>query len=125
MSKILAKDCCLIASGKGGVGKSTVSVNLAIALARQGKSVGLLDADLYGPSVPIMTGLRGLTPKVLEDCSNKVLPLNKFGVQIISIGFFVEESRPLIWRGPMLHGTLNKLVQDVEWGELDYLLVDW
>lgn len=115
-----------IGSGKGGVGKSTVAVNLAVALAQQGLKVGLLDADVYGPSIPIMLGLRRLSPKIerLPTGEEKVLPFNKFGIQVISLGFFVEEARSIIWRGPMLHGTLQKMLQDVVWGELDLLVVD-
>ncbi len=115
-----------IGSGKGGVGKSTVAVNLAIALAQQGLKVGLLDADVYGPSIPIMLGLRRLSPRIerLPSGENKIVPLTKFGLQILSLGFFIEEARSIIWRGPMLHGTLQKMLQDVMWGELDLLLVD-
>lgn len=115
-----------IGSGKGGVGKSTVAVNLAVALAQQGLKVGLLDADVYGPSVPIMLGLRRLSPRLtrLPNGEEKVVPFNKFGVQVISLGFFIEEARSIIWRGPMLHGTLQKMLEGVAWGELDLLLVD-
>jgi ATP-binding protein involved in chromosome partitioning len=115
-----------IGSGKGGVGKSTVAVNLSVALAQQGLKVGLLDADVYGPSIPIMLGLRRLSPKIerMPTGGEKVLPFTKFGIQVISLGFFVEEARSIIWRGPMLHGTLQKLLQDVLWGELDLLVVD-
>lgn len=115
-----------IGSGKGGVGKSTVAVNLAIALAQQGLKVGLLDADVYGPSIPIMLGLRRLSPRIehLPSGEDKIVPLAKFGIQILSAGFFIEEARSIIWRGPMLHGTLQKMVQDVMWGELDLLLID-
>lgn len=113
-------------SGKGGVGKSTVAVNLAVALASQGHRVGLLDADLYGPSIPIMLGLRRLSPRSTKDPAGKemILPLEKFGIKTLSIGFFVEESRAVVWRGPMLHGILNKLVHEVDWGGLDILLID-
>lgn len=115
-----------IGSGKGGVGKSTVTVNLAVALAQQGLKIGLLDADIYGPSIPIMLGLRRLTPRTerLPSGEEKVLPFTKFGVQVISLGFFVEEAHSIIWRGPMLHGALQKMLQGVIWGELDLLLVD-
>lgn len=116
----------LIGSGKGGVGKSTVAVNLAIACAQQGLKVGLLDADVYGPSIPIMLGLRRLSPRIdrLPDGSEKIIPHTKFGIQTISLGFFVEEARSVIWRGPMLHGTLQKMLVNVMWGELDLLFVD-
>jgi ATP-binding protein involved in chromosome partitioning len=116
----------VIGSGKGGVGKSTIAVNFAIALAQQGLKVGLLDADVYGPSIPIMLGLRRLSPQVqrFADGKEKVIPFTKYGVKAISIGFFIEEARSVMWRGPILHGTLNKMLFDVEWGELDLLLID-
>lgn len=115
-----------IGSGKGGVGKSTVAVNLSIALAQQGLKIGLLDADLYGPSIPIMCGLRRLSPCIERQPSGKefVVPFTKFGIHIISLGFFIEEARSMIWRGPLLHGTLKKMLQDVAWGNLDLLLID-
>lgn len=109
-----------IASGKGGVGKSTVSVNLAIALARLGKKVGLIDADIYGFSVPDMMGIEQ-RPTVEND---RIIPVDRFGVKVISMGFFVEDNAPVIWRGPMLGKMLTSFFQEVEWGELDYLLLD-
>ncbi|WP_188207955.1 Mrp/NBP35 family ATP-binding protein [Alkalibacillus aidingensis] len=109
-----------IASGKGGVGKSTVTVNLAIALARLGKKVGIVDADIYGFSVPDMMGIEN-RPQVR---GKKIIPVERFGVQVISMGFFVEDNSPIIWRGPMLGKMLTSFFQEVEWGDLDYLLLD-
>lgn len=109
-----------IASGKGGVGKSTVSVNLAVALARLGKKVGLIDADIYGFSVPDMMGVTDL-PVVKE---NRIIPVERLGVKVISMGFFVEDNAPVVWRGPMLGKALDQFFRDVEWGDLDYLLLD-
>ncbi|MDQ0216165.1 ATP-binding protein involved in chromosome partitioning [Oikeobacillus pervagus] len=109
-----------IASGKGGVGKSTVSVNLAVALARLGKKVGLIDADIYGFSVPDMMGITK-RPVVRGE---KIFPVDRFGVKVISMGFFVEDNAPVIWRGPMLGKMLNNFFSEVEWGDLDYLLLD-
>lgn len=116
----------VIASGKGGVGKSTVAVNLSVALSKRGVKVGLLDADIYGPSIPIMLGLRRLTPPIIRDAEgvSRVVPFTKFGIQSISIGYFLEESQSLLWRGPMLHGALQKMIAEVDWGELDLLIVD-
>lgn len=109
-----------VASGKGGVGKSTVTVNLAVALARKGKRVGIIDADIYGFSVPDMMGIEE-RPAVVND---RVIPIEKFGVQVMSMGFFVEDNSPIVWRGPMLGKMLRNFFQEIEWGELDYLLLD-
>ncbi len=109
-----------ISSGKGGVGKSTVSVNLAVALAKTGASVGLLDADIYGPNIPLMMGIKSPpAPK-----GEKISPAENHGVRFISMAFFVPEDTPMIWRGPMVHGAIQQLIRDVAWGELDFLLVD-
>ena len=114
-----------VASGKGGVGKSTVAVNLAVALARLGFKVGLVDADVYGPSVPTMTGTEGQMPMAEEiDGKEEIIPLEKYGVKWMSIGYFAKRGQALIWRGPMASTALKQLVLQVKWGELDYLLVD-
>jgi ATP-binding protein involved in chromosome partitioning len=109
-----------IASGKGGVGKSTVTVNLAVALARQGKRVGLIDSDIYGFSVPDMMGIEERPDQI----GDKIKPVERFGVKVISMGFFVEDNSPIVWRGPMLGKMLRNFFAEVEWGELDYLLLD-
>jgi ATP-binding protein involved in chromosome partitioning len=110
-----------VASGKGGVGKSTVAVNVAVALAQSGARVGLLDADIYGPSIPIMLGLRQSRPEVR---AGKLVPLERFGVRMMSIGFIAGEETPVIWRGPMVSKLVQQFLADVDWGELDYLIVD-
>ncbi|MEZ4751665.1 MAG: Mrp/NBP35 family ATP-binding protein [Bdellovibrionota bacterium] len=109
-----------VASGKGGVGKSTVAINLAVALAAQGKRVGLLDADIYGPSLPTMMGITGRP----ENESGKLVPLERHGVRLMSIGFVVPQDQPVVWRGPMVHGALTQFMTQVQWGDLDYLLID-
>ena len=115
-----------IASGKGGVGKSTVSTNLAIALAKAGYKVGLTDADVYGPSIPKMTGTEGMIPEAeqTENGGELILPIEKFGVKWMSIGYFATPEQALIWRGPMACNALKQMVLQVKWGELDYLLID-
>jgi ATP-binding protein involved in chromosome partitioning len=118
------KNTIAVASGKGGVGKSTVAVNLAVALAKNGAKVGLIDADVYGPSIPLMLGLTE-KPKVYQaENSVKMLPLEKFGVKLMSIGLLVDENSPVIWRGPMASGAVKQFMSDVDWGELDYLIFD-
>ncbi|MEC7840379.1 MAG: Mrp/NBP35 family ATP-binding protein [Chlamydiota bacterium] len=124
--KQLAQNTLFVGSGKGGVGKSTISINLSVALSQKGFNVGIFDADLYGPSIPIMLGLRSLSPQISKTLDGKevVIPFTKFGIKALSLGFFVEESRSIVWRGPVLHNTLGKMINDTEWGELDYLIVD-
>ncbi len=119
------KNIVAVASGKGGVGKSTVAVNLAVALARKGLAVGLLDADIFGPSGPKMLGLEGCKPTMMkEDDLELIQPVEGFGVKHLSVGFFVEANSALIWRGPMASNALKQLIHQEAWGELDFLLVD-
>ncbi len=114
-----------IASGKGGVGKSTVAVNLACALARLGYRVGLADADVYGPSVPVMTGTEGEQPEAVQEGEQElIIPLQKYGVEWMSIGYFAEKGQALIWRGPMACNALKQMILQVAWGPLDFLLID-
>jgi ATP-binding protein involved in chromosome partitioning len=115
------RQCIAVASGKGGVGKSTVTVNLAVALAQEGARVGLMDADVYGPSVPMMMGLQDERPMTRD---SKIVPIRRFGVGTMSLGYLLEEGQAVLWRGPMVAGTVKQLLADVDWGELDYLLVD-
>lgn len=124
--KAPARFTILVGSGKGGVGKSTVAVNLAIALAKAGYSAGLLDADVYGPSLPVMMGLRRLTPQhfVNAEGSEKIHPFTKYGIQSMSVGFFIEEAKSILWRGPLLHGILRKMLIEVAWQPMDFLIVD-
>jgi len=110
-----------VASGKGGVGKSTVAVNLALALRASGASVGLMDADVYGPSLPLLTGAAD-RPRTTPD--RKILPLEQDGLKLMSMGFFLTDDSPVIWRGPMVHGLIRQFLTDVQWGELDYLVID-
>ena len=115
------KHIVAVASGKGGVGKSTVAVNLAVALAQRGRKVGIMDSDIYGPSIPLMMHVNG---RPIANEQKKILPLRAFGVECMSIGFLVDEKEPIIWRGPMVLGVVNQFLKDVDWGELDYLIVD-
>jgi ATP-binding protein involved in chromosome partitioning len=120
------KNIIAVVSGKGGVGKSTVSANLALALAETGASVGLMDADIYGPSVPIMFGVRGQRP-MMKDMGNgkgMIVPLERFGLKLISIGLLVDDKNAVVWRGPMASSAIKQFITDVDWGELDYLVID-
>lgn len=119
------KNIIAVASGKGGVGKSTVAVNLAVALASEGYKVGILDADIYGPSVPIMFGVEGDRPAIEKiDGKDMIIPIEKHGVKILSIGFFVDQKDALVWRGPMATSALKQLMSDCNWEELDFLVLD-
>jgi ATP-binding protein involved in chromosome partitioning len=119
------KNIIAVVSGKGGVGKSTVSANLALALAAGGAKVGLMDADIYGPSVPIMFGVRGQRPLMKDDNGKGIiLPLEKYGIKLMSIGLLVDEKDAVVWRGPMASSAIRQFITDVDWGELDYLVID-
>lgn len=119
------KNIIAVVSGKGGVGKSTISANLALALAEGGASVGLMDADIYGPSVPIMFGVRGARPMMKEvNGKGMIVPLDKFGIKLMSIGLLVDEKNAVVWRGPMASSAIRQFVTEVDWGELDYLVID-
>jgi ATP-binding protein involved in chromosome partitioning len=119
------KNIIAVASGKGGVGKSTVSVNLALALSKTGARVGLIDADIYGPSIPIMFGLENQRPKATqENGKTRIEPIEKYGIKLLSIGFFTDPNQPVPWRGPMVSTAVKQLFNDADWGELDYLVVD-
>src|SRR5882724_3345633 len=114
------KNVIAVGAGKGGVGKTTVAVNLAIALAKCGSRVGMIDGDIYGPNVPLMLGIK----TQLTTDGQKILPAEKFGLQVISMGFMTGDDAPIIWRGPMLHGALQQFFRDARWKDLDYLIVD-
>jgi ATP-binding protein involved in chromosome partitioning len=120
------RNIILVSSGKGGVGKSTVASNLAIALAADGAKVGLIDADIYGPSVPTMFGLIDAKPNARETAEGKtlILPIEKYGIKLLSLGFFADPNQPVPWRGPMASNAIKQLFNDADWGELDYLIVD-
>ena len=122
LGKSKIKTLIAVASGKGGVGKSTISVNLAVLLAKMGAKVGLMDADVYGPNVPLMMGVDQLPPQPPN--ATGIVPAEAYKVKMISIGFMVPPDKPIVWRGPMLHSAMQQFVRDVEWGELDYLIVD-
>ena len=109
-----------VGSGKGGVGKTTVAVNLALALRQTGQSVGLMDADVYGPNVPLMLGLEGPATAI----GDRIQPLEKFGIKVMSMGFLSPGDKPLIWRGPMLHSVMQQFLRGVDWGDLEYLIID-
>src|SRR5258708_4815238 len=113
------KNVVAVASGKGGVGKSTVAANLALALKQSGAKVGLMDADIYGPSVPIMMGIAGVV-----DQQTTALPLEKFGIKLMSMGFIVPANQAVIWRGPMVHRAITQFLSDLDWGQLDFLVID-
>ena len=114
------KNLIAVGSGKGGVGKTTVSVNLAVGLAALGHKTGLMDADVYGPNVPLMMGINQ-TPMALGD---RIQPLEQYGVRLMSMGFLSPGDKPLVWRGPMLHSVIQQFLRGVDWGELDYLVID-
>ncbi|MCL4730226.1 MAG: ATP-binding protein, partial [Planctomycetes bacterium] len=116
------RNVIFVGSGKGGVGKSTVACNLALAMARTGAAVGLLDADIYGPSLPTMFGIRNEQPTARDDTT--IVPLRRLGMKLMSMGFLLEEGQPVIWRGPMLDSALGQFLGQVDWGDLDYLVVD-
>lgn len=120
------RNIIVVASGKGGVGKSTVSANLALGLSKKGARVGLIDADIYGPSIPIMFGVEGARPSGSQgpDGKTRIEPIEKFGIKMLSIGFFTDPNQPVPWRGPMVSTAVKQLFNDADWGELDYLIVD-
>ena len=120
LSKI--RHIVVVASGKGGVGKSTTAVNLALALQRQGCKVGLFDADIYGPSQPMMLGVTGRRPQIINN--NQMDPITAHGIKVNSVGFLVDENQAMVWRGPMVVGAFNQILNDTLWGELDYLVID-
>ncbi|MDQ2720833.1 MAG: Mrp/NBP35 family ATP-binding protein [Bacteroidota bacterium] len=119
------KNIIAVVSGKGGVGKSTIASNLALAIAESGAKVGLMDADIYGPSVHIMFGVRGERPVMRDvDGKGKIVPIDRYGIKLMSIGLLVDEKQAVVWRGPMVSSAIRQFVSDVDWGELDYLIID-
>jgi ATP-binding protein involved in chromosome partitioning len=120
------RNIIVVASGKGGVGKSTVAANLAIALARNGMKTALVDADIFGPTIPTMFGIENARPDVSAIGDKEMIfPIEKYGIKIISIGFFIDRSQSLIWRGPMASNALSQLFEDTQWGEVDYMIIDF
>jgi len=120
------RNIIVVASGKGGVGKSTVAANLAISLARNGMKTALVDADIFGPSIPTMFGLENARPDVTANGNKEMIfPIEKFGIKIISIGFFIDRNQSLIWRGPMAANAVKQLFEDTQWGEIDYMIIDF
>ena len=122
LAPIKIKSVIAVASGKGGVGKSTIAVNIAVALAESGAKVGLMDADVYGPNIPTMMGIGG--QKIQPNQGQRMTPIEAYGVKIISIGLMVPADQPVVWRGPMLHAAVRQFIHDVDWGEIDYLVID-
>ena len=120
------KHIIAISSGKGGVGKSTIAVNIACSLAKLGLKTGLLDADIYGPNTPSMLGVTEENPKVTDGTGNeqRLIPINKYGISLVSMGFLIEEGQPVIWRGPMLNSIIKQFLYQVEWNDLDFLVID-
>jgi ATP-binding protein involved in chromosome partitioning len=119
------KNIIAVVSGKGGVGKSTIAANLAMALGKQGASVGLMDADIYGPSVPIMFGVKGQRPQMIDiEGKGMIVPLEQYGIKLMSIGLLVDEKDAIVWRGPMASSAIKQFISDVHWGALDYLVID-
>lgn len=119
------KNIVAVVSGKGGVGKSTIATNLAVGLALRGAKVGFIDADIHGPSAPLMFGLENVQPEVVENNGKQIItPLEKYGVKIMSMGFFIDPEKALIWRGPMIGSAFKQIMEDTNWGELDYLIID-
>src|SRR5580700_1295031 len=119
------KNIIAVVSGKGGVGKSTIAANFALSLSQGGASVGLMDADIYGPSIPIMFGVRGERPRMVEiNGKGMIVPMEKYGIKFMSIGLLVDEKSAVVWRGPMVSSAIRQFVSDVYWNELDYLVID-